>query len=166
MPFLLRAISKPKWYKVAWLEEGKAQANTLADLRTKENKLSFWYVNDDKSNLHQIVSAIAAGRDAPDKFDYALFDQDFLKKISVGIEQTAGNTFHKEADKYWHRDTAELSAENVAGIANIIMEHGTKERIWESEVASLVKQAVTSGVIDVNPLKDRLKRKGFPNWLE
>ncbi len=166
MPFLLRAISRPKWYKLVWLEGGKAQANALADLRTKKNKLSFWHVNDDKSNLYQIAAAIAAGRDAPDKFDYALFDQNLLKKISVGIDQTAGDSFHKEADKHWHYDTTDISADNVAEIANIIMEHGIKDRIHKREILRLVKQEVNSGVIDVNPLKDRLKHKDLPNWLE
>ena len=166
MPFLLRVISKPRWYKVVWLEGGKAQANALVDLRTKENKLSFWHVNDDESNLYQIAAAIAAGRDVPDKFDYALFDQNLLKQISVGIDQTAGDSFHKEADKHWHCDTTDLSADNVAEIANIIMEHGIKDRISQREIVRLVKQEVSSGVIDVTPLKDRLKQKELRNWLE
>lgn len=166
MPLLLRAINKARWYKVAWLEEGKAQANALWDLRPKENKLSFWHVEDDKSNLYQVAAAIAAGRDVPDKFDYALFDQSLLEKTGVRIEQTAGDSFHKEADQYWHRDTAKLSAEKVAVIANIIMEHGIRGRIQASEITRLVRQVVASGVIDVNPLKDRLKQKGLPSWLE
>jgi len=166
MPLLLRAIIKPRWYKLAWLEEGKAQANALWDLRTKEIKLSFWHVNDDKSNLYQVAAAIAAGRDNPDKFDYALFDQGLLEKTGVRIEQTPGDSFHKEANEHWHRDTAELSAQNVAEVANIIMEHGTKDRIWEKEIVRLVKQEVSLGVIDVIPLKNSLKQKGLPNWLE
>jgi len=166
MPLLLRAIRKSRWYKATWLEEGKAQANALWDLRPEENKLSFWHVEDNKSNLYQVVAAIAAGRDSPGNFDYVLLDQTYLPETSFRIEHTAGRSFHKEADEYWHRDTAKLSAENVAEIANIIMEHGTRERIWEGEVTRLVKQAVTSGVIDMNPLKNRLKQKGCPNWLE
>lgn len=166
MPFLLRTIKKPKWYKEAWLKEGKAKANALGDLQPRENKLSFWHVHDDKSNLYQVIAAIAAGRDVPQEFDYALFDQNLLKEISVGIHQTAGESFHKEADEHWHRDTVKLSAENVAEIANIIMEHGIKDRIWPSEIARLVKQGVKSGAINANPLKEKLKQRGRDNWLE
>ena len=166
MPFLLRTIKKPRWYKAAWLKEGKAQANALGDLQTKENKLSFWHVHDNKSNLHQVVGAIAAGRDVPEKFDYAIFNQNLLKKSDIEIEQTAGDSFHKEADEHWHRDTANLSAENVAEIANIIMKHGMKDRIWPSDVVRLVTKEVKSGAIDVNPLKERLKQRGHDNWLE
>ena len=37
------------------------------------------------------------------------------------------------------------------------MEHGIKERIGRAKVITLLKQAVTSGVIDINKLKDSLK---------
>ena len=166
MPFLVRTIKKRRWDKEAWLKEGKAKANALGDLQPKENKLSFWHVHDNKSNLYEVVAAIAAGRDVPEKFDYAIFDQNLLKKSNIGIEQTAGDSFHKEADEHWHRDTANLSAENVAEIANIIMKHGMKDRIWPSDVVRLVKKEVKSGAIDVNPLKERLKQRGHDNWLE
>jgi len=166
MPLLLRVIRKPRWYKQAWLEEGKAQANAILDLRPQENKLSFWQIEDSKSNLYQVAAAVAAGRDSPANFDYVLFDQTLLTKTGVKTEHTVGRSFHREADKYWHRDTCQLSAENVAEIANIIMEHGTRQRIRESEIANLVRQLISSGTIDVNPLRDRLTQNGKPNWLE
>ena len=166
MPLLLRAIRKSRWYEKAWLEEGKAQANALWDLHSEENKLSFWHVEDNKSNLYQVAAAIAAGRDSPANFDYALLDQTFLTKTSFRIVHTGGHSFHKEADEYWHRDTTELSVDNVAEIANMMMEPGIRDRIRQSEVTRLVKQEVASGAIDVNPLKDRLRQKGLPNWLE
>lgn len=166
MPLLLRVIRKSRWYKQTWLKEGKAQAIALFDLKSEKNKLSFWHVEETESNLNQVVAAIAATRDGPSNFDYAVFDQTLLKVIDVQIENTRGQTFHKEADVSWHRDTTNLSAENVAEIANIIMEHGTKRRIGEAEVTGLVKQAVISGTIDAKPLKERLEQKGKPNWLE
>ena len=166
MSFLLRTINKRRWDKKAWLKEGKAQANALGDLQTRGNRLSFWHVDDNKSNLCQVVSAIAAGRDVPEKFDYAIFNQNLLKKSDIEIEQTAGDSFHKEADEHWHRDTANLSAENVAEIANIIMKHGMKDRIAASDVVKLVKKEGKSGAIDVNAAKERLKERGHDNWLE
>lgn len=159
MPLLLRKISKPRWYKEAWLEEGKAAADPLRDLETKENKLSVWHIEDDKSNLYQVVTAIATTLQYASNLDYALFNHTLLTKTGVRIEDTEGHTFHKEANASWHRDIVELSAEKIAELANIIMEHGTKNRIGESEVIGLLKQAVTSGVIDKNKLEDKLKRR-------
>lgn len=166
MPLLLRQIRRTRWYQKAWLEEGEAQANALLDLKPEENKLSFWHIEDDKSNLHQVVAAIGAGRDVPEHLDYALFDQTSLAKARFRIEHTIGRSFHKGANEYWHRDTTELSAEDVAEIANTIMEHGTTTRMGRSEVTSLARQAVTSGVIDIDRRRASFKQKELYNWLE
>ena len=166
MPLLLRVIRKSRWSKKPWLEEGKAQANALVDLQPKENKLSFWHIEEGESNFNQVVAAIAATRDSPSNFDYAIFDQALLMTVGVGVKKTVGHTFHKQVDASWHCDIVELSAENVAEIANIIMQHGTKNRIWEREVTALVEQELNSGVIDVNPLMERLEAKGKSNWLK
>ncbi len=161
MPFLLRAISKSRWLEVEWLEVGKGQANTLLDLRPFENKLSFWHIEGNKSNLNRVVAAITAGKDnLPEKFDYALFDQSLLEETSVRIEQTSGDSFHKEADENWHRDTTNLSADNVVEIVNIIVRHGQKVRLYEREITPILKEEVDSGSIDIASLKERLKQKG------
>lgn len=166
MPLLLRVIHRTSWYEEAWLSKGKAQANALLDLRPEDNKVSFWHVDDDKSNLDQVVAALGAGRDFPGHLDYALVDQTRLTKTGLRIEHTAGHSFHKEANEYWHRDTTELSAENVAEIANLIMAHGTTKRIGGSKVTSLARQAATSGVIDINKRRAIFKQKDLDNWLE
>lgn len=158
MSLLLRKINnRRRWDKLPWLEEGKAQADALSDLQTTENKLSVWHVEDDKSNLPGVVIAIAAKRHSPSKFDYALFDQNLLTKINVRIEKTVGDTYHREANASWHRDIVELSAEKNGELANLIMEHGTTDRMGENEVISIVKQAAITGVIDVNKLDPNLR---------
>jgi len=166
MPLLLRVIKRTRWYPQAWLEEGKALANALLDLKPKENKISFWHVEDDKSNLHPVVAALGAGRDVPANLDYALFDHTLLTKTSIRIKHTAGDSFHKEANECWHRDTNELSAENVAELANIIMKHGTTYRIPEGEVTRLAKKAVSSDAIDIDKRRASFKQSKHSNWLE
>jgi hypothetical protein len=166
MPLLLRQIRRTRWYQEAWLEKGKAQANALLDLKPEENKLSFWHIKDDQSNLHQVVAAIGAGRDVPEHLDYVLFKQNSLAKARFRIEQTIGRGFHKEANEYWHCDTTELYAEDVAEVANIIMEHGTTARIGRSKVTELARQAVASGIIDMDKRRASFKQKGLSNWLE
>lgn len=159
MSLLLRKISRRRWDKLPWLEEGKAQADALRDLQTSDNKLSVWHVEDDKSNLRDVVIAIAAKWKNRSNFDYALFDQTLLTKLRIRVEHTVGDTYHKEASASWHRDIVELSAEKNAELANLIMEHGTTARIGEIEVISLIKQAAISGVIDVNKLNPNLRKE-------
>ena len=160
MPLLLRTIRKPRWYgDMAWLEEGKAQADALRDLETRDNKLSVWHVEDDESNLQQVVAAVSCKRDQASNLDYALFDQDVLARISARIEHTVGETLHNEANARWHRHIVELSAEKTAELANIIMECGTRVRISEAKVVELIRQAVASGAVDVHALRDGLKNE-------
>jgi len=167
MPLLLRAISKRRWDRAEWLEKGKGQANALLDLRPVENRLSFWHIEDDQSNLNTVVAAITAGKDTfPEKFDYALFDQSLLEKTSVQIEQTPGDSSHKEADENWHRDTTNLSADNVVEIVNIIVSHGRKVRLLKREITRILKEELDSGSIDVASLKERLSQKWSSHWLE
>lgn len=159
MSLLLRVISRPRWYKEDWLEDGKAQAKALLDLRPIENKLSFWHVEDDESNLNRVIAAITAGKDnCPENFDYALFDQSLLEETSVRIEQTPGGSFHKEADKNWHRDTTNLSADNVVEIVNIMVRH-VRDRIYKRAIIRMLKEEVDSGLIDIASLKEKLKQK-------
>ena len=169
MPFLLRAINNVRrWDKVAWLEEGKGQAMALLDLKPEENKLSFWHVESNESNLNIVIAAIIAGKDdCPQAFDYALFDQSLLEETGVRIEHTPGHSFHKEADKYWHRDTTKLSADNVAEIVNIIMIHnGIRPRIHRSSITQILIEERDSGMIDIAALKKKSKQKLSSHWLE
>ena len=161
MPLLLRKIRKHRWYgkEEVWLPDGKAQADALSDLATTDNKLSVWHIEDDKSNLNQVVAAVSCTRDHAANFDYALFDQTLLAQIPASIENTTGHTFHEEAGDCWHRHIVELSAEKTAQLANTIMQCGTKARVSEARVIELIKQAVASGAIDAHKLKDGLKNE-------
>ena len=88
MPFILRTIRKSKWYKherVPWLVEGELQADALGDLRTSDNELSVWLVEDDESNLEQVVTALAVTRQRISNVDYALFDLQFLSELNIKI---------------------------------------------------------------------------------
>lgn len=156
MPLLLRKINKDRWYSVPWLKN-KASADALCNLQTTGNTLSVWHIEDDLSNLLQVVAAIVTTWKEPAEFDYALIDQDLLTNISAKIEPTIGETHYKQANDFWHRDIVELSAEKLAGLANIIMQNGKRERLYERQVIDIVKKEVTQGIIDINNLKGKLK---------
>jgi hypothetical protein len=84
MPFFLRTIRKARWYNVegvSWLEKGDIQADPLADLNTKGNELSVWLVENDRSNLEQVVTALAATRTDISNLDYALLDVRLLPEL-------------------------------------------------------------------------------------
>lgn len=161
MPFFLRTIRKAKWYKneaVSWLAEGELQADALADLATKGNELSVWHVEDDRSNLEQVVTALAAGRDNIANLDYALFDQQILSAINIKIKETKGGSPDEKVNA-WHRDLVELSATKLIGLAKAIQTEAAKERILPKDIIRLIKRAVVSGQIERTKLKSGIVAK-------
>jgi hypothetical protein len=157
MPLLLRKIRQARWYDhkaVPWLPEGSLQADALSDLKTEYNALSVWQVKDDKSNLEDIVTALAAECAGPTNLDYAIFDQALLLSIDVEVTRTPGQTSYAKASD-WHRDLPELTAEKLMDLAGIIMTQAKRERLAERKIFSLVKGAVDRGEIPVTQLKPK-----------
>ena len=153
MPLLLRKIRQARWYDhkaVPWLPEGSLQADALSDLKTESNALSMWQVQDDKSNLEDILTALAAHCDGPANLDYAIFDQDLLSAIGVEAKCAPEGTTKAAV---WHRALPELTAEKLMDLAGIIMRHAKRERLPERKIFSLVKGAVDRGEIPVVQLK-------------
>ena len=161
MPFILRKIRKARWYTegISWLEEGEIHADPLADLYTKDNELSIWLVEDDRSNIDQIVTALAANRTHISNLDYALLDLRLLSSLNIKIKYTIGGTPDENTNALWHRDLVELSALKVVELAKMILAEAERKRIPEREVRRLMTGAVASGRIERTKLKESLRDK-------
>ena len=158
MGFLLRQIRKSKWYAhkdVPWLGEGNIQADALADLKTEDNALSVWFIEGDKTNLEDVVAALAAGRDVIANFDYALIDESLVTEIGIKVTATPGEVGDPRV-RIWHRDLAELSGGKLYGLALAISKHGEKQRVLPDTVTDLVRRAVASGGIRLADLKPEI----------
>lgn len=162
MPLFLRKIQKGRWRRdtgLSWLPEGSLPADPLADLNTQNNKLSVWHVEDDRSNLEQIVTALAANRDAVSNLDCMLIDQQILfSEMDVKVEDFAGDTKDAKAN-VWHRQLSEISAQKLVELARVIMQHAEKKRFSEHQVLALIKKATESGGIDMATLEPEVRAK-------
>ncbi|MGL5872037.1 MAG: hypothetical protein ACRC2R_06660 [Xenococcaceae cyanobacterium] len=161
MPLLLRAIRKSKWStsnNISWLSAQEIQADALGDLKTSNNTLSVWYVEDDKSNLEQVIIALAANRDTISNLDYALFDLNLVEDIGIKIEVNEGATPYESANR-WHRDLVELSVTKLVKLAKVILTKSHKERIPEKKILSLIRDTVKNGNIDKTKLPPKIAGK-------
>ena len=161
MPLLLRKLRKPRWTldkDLPWLAEGDIPADPLSDLATSENKLSVFLVEDDRSNLDQVVTAVAATRGHLAVFDYALFDQQLLPQLNIKIESTDGGTLDQVVNS-WHRDLVELSALKLVELAKAILANAEKNRVLEKKIGQLMAQAVSLGRIDGDQLTPETRSK-------
>jgi hypothetical protein len=134
------------------------QADPLGDLVTGNNNLSVWEVEDDKSNLDQVIIALAATREHATNLDYALFDKSLLLTIGIKLENNKGDTPYEKANNF-HRDLVELTAKKIVKLTESILNSSHKERVLEKKILHLIRDAVNNQQIDKARLKPDLLKK-------
>lgn len=160
MPLILRKIRRSKWYKhegVPWLQPGELQADTLVDLKTEDNCLSVWRV-EDESNLDDLVGALAATCAVLSNLDYAILAEENVSALGLKIIQTEGNTPNKNVNK-WHRELVELSASIVVDLAKAIFTSGETKRTRPQQILRFIARAVESGQIDAVKLSEGIRAR-------
>lgn len=161
MPLILRKVRRSKWYKhegVPWLPPGELQADTLVDLKTEDNCLSVWRVEDDKSNLDDLLGALAAKCEVLSNLDYALIAEEVVSALGVKILQTEGTTPNKYVNK-WHHELIELSASKVLDLANAIFRTGETNRARPQQILRLIARAIESQQIDSADLSENIRAR-------
>lgn len=163
MPFLLRKIKKNKWYKSnlpLWLGNNDIQADTLCDLKTDNNNLSLYYIDDDKSNLKKVVSAIASTRDSFSIFEYMLIDEKYLCRMNIKISSTIGKTNNQEVDKYWHRDVIDLSGNKLVEVGYVMLQNNSGlTRIMSPIIKNLIIDGIKFGWLKKESINPKLLEK-------
>jgi len=160
VPLLLRAIRKSRWNKTncPWLAKDDIQADLLRDFETKDNTLSVWLVQDDRSNLNDVLLALGASRDTASNLDYTIFDVGLLANINIKLEINAGNTLYAKAN-CWHRDLVELTANKIVKLAESLLKDAELERFSEKEMIKLIQDAVNNKQIDRTKLKPSIDKR-------
>lgn len=154
MALLLRRIRQSRWYIAS---DQPLPADPLADLNTEDNVLSLWQVQDDGSNLTDIIAAVAATRDAVANVDIALFDSGLLQGIGAGIEARGGRTPLAAARSY-HRGLVGLNAQQLIEVAEVIRRSGEIREFSRREVRYLLAAAVNTGRLKAIDLKDQARQ--------
>ena len=136
MPYFLRAIySNTKWDKTqfpSWLKEGELPSCIIRDLRADDDALSLWEIHDDKSNLPQVIAALASERRlVKSDFDYALLNKNHLDELSFTPSKKTAETAYLDMNPY-HHDVSNLSINKVVYFAYLLSKHGNFDRMgWK-----------------------------------
>lgn len=160
MPYFLRQIDVRPWLDKSGASI--APADIVSDFKTKENKLSLWRIEDDKSNLCRVIVAIScnkADRTTIKQFEYVMIDSRCLQSKGFKINQTDGNTKDKEANKKWHYDINELSGDMLLQIVKLFYEKSQPTIILFDDVESCLKECIEYICIKQvgNPLQGYLR---------
>jgi hypothetical protein len=145
---LLRKIRRSRWLSIEWLSEPDFQADALTDLRTSNNRLSVWIVDDDRSNMQHVISALAVNVDSLSNLDYALIAESALAEIGVRLEHTRGDSADDVLNSSHHRDIIELSGRKLLELAVLIRARAETNRVSEKHVKGFVADGHARGRID------------------
>lgn len=162
MPFFLIKIKPAKWYPhdgVPWLNVGDVQADALWDLRVSSNLMSTWEIADDKSNLNQVIAALAATRDTLGEFGYALLQQQAVLGLGIKFEQTTGTSKDQYANAQWHYDFVQLTASQICALTNEIKKKENRIRAGEWQVKAFLEEGVRLGRIKLADLNPNIHKK-------
>lgn len=159
MAYLVRKVSMGKWYVND--EVGPINADAITQcLKTDENTLSVWRIEDEKE-VGKGVLAMAASNDFLSKIDVVIVDEAELAAGSIKIEITPGNTPCVDLVDY-HRDLASLNVANLAFISESIAAQIRADKVHRftaSKVKILLQDAIAAGSLNPELLSDSVREK-------
>lgn len=163
MPKYLRVLhNKDSWYRSSppdWLPPNEIPAAPLKDLLPKVgHNISLWEIADNLSNLRCIAAAVAARRDRIDKFDYAIFPQQSVSSSGLSITQTPGETPDYHANRTWHWNVNEVTADKLVRLAKEMYAKAEIGRILGPEIRELIIAGIQSGELKKKEINEKLLR--------
>ena len=164
--FLARKISLAKWSKKqeqGELAEDEIPADAVtADLRTQDNKLSFWRCGDEEGiEVNEAVLALAAAGTRVDKIDVVWLAADELRSDGQTLQDTKGRTPVLELAEL-HVDVCRLDYMRLGKVAQRVVTALKKERylrLRKARVRNLLAEAVEQGRIDPKDLQKRVREE-------
>lgn len=138
---------------LAWLSAEELQADAIGDLRSSDNKLSLYLIDEaDDAETLRVVAALAANRERIANVDFALVDVEHLRSIDVSIEESSGDTADSHVNSL-HRDLIKLSATQIFKLANHIYDKQLLKRINQGKVEESIKSSLRAQQLDISRVK-------------
>ena len=160
MAWYFREVNQNRWYKeklAEWVNHGDIPADTLSDVRTTDNALSL-YVVEESENLLRIVAALKASR-PHGHADYILFPPEVVSQMGLPTRKTRGNTNDEQVND-WHVDVVDLSGRTLVDLSVAIVQSEHKlDRLSRKQVLGAVRDSVEQGYIHHDDLSDSYRKR-------
>lgn len=143
MSYLVRMIQLENWTQPqeAVSDNSMISADAISDLRTTENCISTWYV-EDSSDVKTAIQALSSGFRALDSIKIVVLDYNELLRAGFVVDETDGET-KIDTYKSLHRDISHLNAGSLPHLARIILQN-----VWNSNVQSIPRDQVGEWLLD------------------
>ena len=163
--YLARKIGRAKWDAARNLARGLADGEisadaVTADLRTREDKLSFWRCRTGEiDEIEDAALAIAAGADRLDKLDMVWLSDFELQDDGLALMDTEGETPVTDLVRR-HVDICKLDHSRLGKVARHVIMAIEDERfcrITKNRVKQLLANTVENGRITPEELGEGLR---------
>jgi hypothetical protein len=159
MSFLVRKITRGKWSVGEHVEAVNADAITQC-MKTQDNTLSVWKIDDEK-DLQNSILAMAAANDFLSKIDVVILSEQALLDREIPIATTPGLTPCKDLVDT-HRDLSDLNVTHLGLISDLIAEKIRKEEVHSFSLGTLKNilcSAIDSGKLTTESLSESVREK-------
>jgi hypothetical protein len=154
-------LTKPK---PDWLQEDEIPADPIFGLKTKNNALSVWLINNDSSRIDRIAVALSIKKQTLEDFEYVLFDLRKVTDIGIKTNQTIGTSLDHKINEF-HIDLVEISAQKLIKLAETIIvkiwqgDTSLVNRILRKEVAQHIFEGISKGYINSSSVEPNVINK-------
>jgi hypothetical protein len=157
MPLFLRVISSLNSWDTEkdplQLSIDDVSADMVTDLRTTDNNLSVFQIENDGSNVNRIITALAATRTHLQPSFFLVFDSNLLDRLKIELEKTRGGTPDDFVNDF-HRNLKVLSGMKLIELAKELLINSEQCSRDPAEVAQYLQDAEAAGRVN---LKEGLK---------
>ena len=159
--FLARKFSNSKWFGKTGTPFNPVTADAVTcDLRTQDNKLSFWKCKTaDKRDLREVVLALSSNYHRLDKCNIVLIDIDEFRNLGLNLDLSPGNSRVQDlADT--HVDVCKLSYAKLGGIASLIsqsLQLCRFDQFERKDVCDILADAVSANRVNVDSFDTKLR---------
>ena len=160
---LVRKINRAKWMNGNDTKEPPTADAITGCLRTKENTLSVWSINNE-TELEEAVLAIVSNQDRLETIDVVMLDDDYFMKCKISTKETAGLTPVKDLVDA-HRDLSSLDFWTIGMVAEHIIESIKKDKVKrfrEAELTKIIQNAIIKKRLELSDLKEGIIKKITP----
>jgi len=162
--FLIRKITRAKWGLKQGLSGKEIPADAVtADLRTKENSLSFWKCkSDSRENIEEAALAIVAAGNSVERLDLVCIANDKLQEDGQTWKDTDGRTPVEDLVKQ-HVDVYRLDYVRLGKIASRIATAIKADGyiyLTKKSLTKLLVAAVKQKRIDLDQLEEKVAYYG------
>lgn len=164
MGYVLRIINKSTLWETHkdyqhLIKANDTPADPLGDLRTLDNSLSFFFLDDDNHCLNRAITAWSANRQTLDKCDYLLIENhsfaNFINGQELAVVEEAGD-LPDEVVNGWHRNLKNLSSVKLQRLCFFLYMNAKPNSFPKAIVKRMINDSRRSNSLNEKKMRSRL----------